>query len=122
MEYTQKMLARHLITALSYLMVVISVLAIGTWVVVGGSAARALFVGAIIIAGPQMWLATSMFSRFGAQVPTLLGIAKFSFSALFFGVWFAKAQDPHPGPLFVGAIVVLVCSPVFYYLAARKES
>lgn len=122
MEYTQKMLARHLITALSYLMVVIGMLAIGMLVVMGRGAALALCVGAIIIAGPQMWLATSMFSRFGAQVPTLLGIAKFSLSALFFGVWFAEAQDPQPGPLFLGAIVVLVCSPVFYYLAARRES
>lgn len=122
MEYTRKKLAHHLIRALSYTSVVIGVLAISAWVLSSFNAAIALCAGAAIIAGPQVWLAMSMFSRFGAQAPTLLGIAKFSLSALLFGVWFARAQDPQPGPLFLGAIAVLVCSPVFYYLAAREEN
>jgi len=98
------------------------VLALIVWVVADSKAAIALCIGAGIVGGPQIWLAASMFSRFGAQAPTLLAIAKFSFSALLFGVWFAKAPNPHPGPLFLGATVVLVCSPAFYHLAARKES
>lgn len=122
MEYTRKKLAHHLIHALSQTSVVIVVLAISTWVFWSLNAAIALCAGAAIIAGPQIWLAMSMFSRFGAQAPTLLGIAKFSLSALLFGVWFARAQDPQPGPLFLGAVVVLVCSPVFYYLAAKDEN
>ena len=121
-EYTRKKLAQHLIRALVHTGVVIGVLAVGVWMLSGYKAAIALFTGAAIIAGPQVWLAMSMFSRFGAQAPTLLGIAKFSLSALLFGVWLAKAQDPQPGPLFSGAIAVLVCSPVFYYLAAREEN
>ena len=122
MEYTREKLAHHLIRALSYTSVVVGVLALVVWVVMDRTAAIAVCVGAGIVGGPKIWLAASMFSRFGAQAPTLLGIAKFSFSALLFGVWFAKAQNPHPGPLFLGATVVLVCSPVFYHLAARKES
>ena len=122
MEYTRKMLARHLITALSYSSVVIGVIVIAIWFVMGGNAALAVCAGAAIIAGPQIWLAASMFSRFGSQMPTLLGIAKFSISALLFGVWFAKAQDPQPGPLFLGAVAMLMCSPGFYYLASSKES
>ena len=122
MEYTREKLAHHLIRALSYTSVAVGVLALVVWVVTDSSAAIAVCVGAGIVGGPQIWLAASIFSRFGAQAPTLLGIAKFSFSALLFGVWFAKAQNPHPGPFFLGATVVLVCSPVFYHLAARKES
>ena len=122
MEYTRKKLALHLIRALAQTCTVIGVIAISIWVLVGSNTAIALCAGAAIIAGPQSWLAWSMFSRFGAQVPTLLGIAKFSLSGLLFGVWFVKAQDPQPGALFSGAIVVLVCSPVFYYLAAKKDS
>ncbi len=122
MEYTRKMLARHLITALSYSSVVIGVIVMAVWFVMGGNAALAVCAGAAIIAGPQIWLAASMFSRFGSQMPTLLGIAKFSISALLFGVWFAKAQDPQPGPLFLGAVAMQMCSPVFYYLASSKES
>ena len=122
MEYTRKKLAHHLVSALSYTSMMVGVLATGVWVLLGSTAAVALCVGSAIIAGPQIWLAASMFSRFGAQAPTLLGVAKFSLSALLFGAWFAKAQDPQPGPLFLGAIAVLVCSPVFYYLAAREES
>ena len=90
-------------------------------VFLGGDAALAVWVGAAIIGLPQAWLATSMFSRFGAQAPTLLGIAKFSLSALLFGLWFAKASDPQPGAIFMGAIAVLVSSPVFYYLAAKDK-
>jgi len=122
MEYTRKKLAHHLICALAQTSTVIGVIVVSIWMLVGSSAAIALCAGAAIIAGPQVWLALSMFSRFGAQAPTLLGIAKFSLSALLFGVWFVKAQDPQPGALFSGAIVVLVCSPVFYYLAAKKDS
>ena len=115
------MLAHHLVKALVYSGALIGALSIGFWFFLGGDAALAVWVGAAIIGLPQAWLATSMFSRFGAQAPTLLGIAKFSLSALLFGVWFAQASDPQPGAIFVGAIAVLVSSPVFYYLAAKDR-
>ena len=101
--------------------VLIAALSVGVWFFLGGDAALAVWVGAAIIVLPQAWLATSIFSGFGAQAPTLLGIAKFSLSALLFGLWFAKAPDPQPGAIFMGAIVVLVSSPIFYYLAAKDK-
>jgi hypothetical protein len=115
------MLAQHIVKAMSYTGALIGALSVGVWFFLGSHAAIAVWVGAAIIGLPQAWLATSMFSRFGAQAPTLLGIAKFSLSALLFGVWFAKASDPQPGAVFVGAIAVLVSSPVFYYLAAKDR-
>ena len=121
MEYPRTKVPHHFLSALSCGSFGGGALARVVWVMTDRSAAIAVCVGAGIVGGPQIWLAASMFSRFGAQAATLLGIAKFSFSALLFGVWFAKAQSPHPGPLFLGATVVLVCSPVFYHLAARKE-
>jgi hypothetical protein len=115
------MLAHHLAKVLVSTSVLIAALSTGVWFFLGGDTALAVCVGAAIIGLPQAWLATSMFSRFGAQAPTLLGIAKFSLSALLFGVWFAKASDPQPGAIFMGAIAVLVSSPVFYYLAAKDK-
>ena len=120
-EYTRIMLAHHFVRALVYTSVLIGVLSFGVWLFLGADAAFAVWVGAAIIALPQAWLATSMFSRFGAQAPTVLGIAKFSLSALLFGLWFAKGPDPQPGAIFAGAIAVLVSSPVFYYLAAKDK-
>jgi len=120
-EYTRTMLAHHFAKALVFTSVLIVALSVGVWFFLGGGAAIEKWVGAAIIGLPQAWLATSMFSRFGAQAPTLLGIAKFSLSTLLFGVWFAKASDPQPGAVFVGAIAVLVSSPVFYYLAAKDR-
>ena len=120
-EYTRTMLAHHFAKALVFTSVLIAALSVGVWFFLGGDAALAVWVGAAIIGLPQAWLATSMFSRFGAQAPTILGIAKFSFSALLFGLWFAKASDPQPGAIFMGAIAVLVSSPVFYYLAAKDK-
>ena len=120
-EYTRTILAHHFAKALVFTSVLIVALAAGVWFFLGGDAASAVWVGAAIIGLPQAWLATSMFSRFGAQAPTLLGIAKFSLSALLFGLWFAKASDPQPGAIFMGAIAVLVSSPVFYYLATKGE-
>ena len=99
----------------------IAALSAGAWFFLDGDAALAVWVGAAIIGLPQAWLATSMFSRFGEKAPTLLGIGKFSLSALLFGLWFAKASDPQPGAIFMGAIAVLVSSPVFYYLAAKDK-
>jgi hypothetical protein len=115
------MLAHHFAKALVFTSVLIAAISAGVWFFLGEDAALAVWVGAAIIGLPQVWLGTSMFSRFGAQAPTLLGIAKFSLSALLFGVWFAKASDPQPGAIFVGAIAVLVSSPVFYYLAAKDR-
>jgi hypothetical protein len=115
------MLAHHFVRALVYTSALIGVLSFGVWLFFGTDAAFAVWVGAAIIGLPQAWLATSMFSRFGAQAPTVLGIAKFSLSALLFGLWFAKASDPQPGAIFAGAIAVLVSSPVFYYLAAKDR-
>ena len=120
-EYTRTMLAHHFVKALVFTTVFIAALSAGVWFFLGGDASLAVWVGAAIIGLPQIWLATGMFSRFGAQAPTLSGIAKFSFSALLFGVWFAKASDPQPGAIFMGAIAVLVSSPVFYYLAAKDK-
>ena len=120
-EYTRRMLARHFAKALVFTIVLIAALSTVVWFFLGGDAALAVWVGSAIIGLPQSWLATSMFSRFGAQAPTLLGIAKFSLSALLFGLWFAKASDPQPGAIFMGAIAVLVSSPVFYYLAAKDK-
>jgi len=120
-EYTRTMLAQHIVKAMSHTGALIGALSVGVWFFLGSDAAIAVWVGAAIIGLPQAWLATSMFSRFGAQAPTLLGVAKFSLSALLFGVWFAKASDPQPGAVFVGAIAVLVSSPVFYYLAAKDR-
>ena len=120
-EYTRTMLAHHLAKVLVSTSVLIAALSTGVWFFLGGDTALAVCVGAAIIGLPQAWLATSMFSRFGAQAPTLLGIAKFSLSALLFGVWFAKASDPQPGAIFMGAIAVLVSSPGFYYLAAKDK-
>lgn len=120
-EYTRTMLAHHFAKALVFTSVLIAALSTVVWFFLGGDAALAVWAGAAIIGLPQAWLATSMFSRFGAQAPTLLGIAKFSLSALLFGLWFAKASDPQPGAIFVGAIAVLVSSPVFYYLAAKDK-
>jgi len=54
-------------------------------------------------------------------VPVLLGAVKFGLSALLFGAWFVTTSDPQPGALFLGAMVVLVSSPVFYHLAAKHE-
>ena len=115
------MLAHHFAKALVFTSVLIAALSTVAWFFLGGDAALAVWAGAAIIGLPQAWLATSMFSRFGAEAPTLLGIAKFSLSALLFGLWFAKASDPQPGAIFVGAIAVLVSSPVFYYLAAKDK-
>ena len=95
MEYTRKKLPHHL-RALSYTSVVIGVLAISAWVLSSFNAAIALCAGAAIIAGPQAWLAMSMFSRFGAQAPTLLGIAKFSLSALLLGFGLRKPKIHNP--------------------------
>ena len=120
-EYTRTMLAHHFARALVFASVLIAALSAGVWFFLGGDAALAVWVGAAIIGLPQAWLATSMFSRVGAQAPTLLGIAKFSLSALLFGLWFAKAPDPQPEAIFMGAIAVLVSSPVFYYLAAKDK-
>ena len=115
------MLAHHFAKALVFTSVLIAALSTVVWFFLGGDAALAVWVGSAIIGLPQAWLVTSMFSRFGAQAPTLLGIAKFSLSALLFGLWFAKASDPQPGAIFMGAIAVLVSSPVFYYLAAKDR-
>ena len=115
------MLAHHFAKALVFTNVLIAALSVGVWFFLSSDAALAVWVGAAIIGLPQAWLAISMFSRFGAEAPTLLGIAKFSLSALLFGLWFAKASDPQPGAIFVGAIAVLVSSPVFYYLAAKNK-
>ena len=120
-EYTRTMLAHHFAKVLVFTSVLVAALSVGVWFFLGGDAALAVSVGAAIIGLPQAWLATSMFSRFGAQAPTLLGIAKFILSALLFGLWFAKASDPQPGAMFMGAIAVLVSSPVFYYLAAKDK-
>ena len=120
-EYTRTMLGHHFAKALVVTSVLIAALSVGVWFFLGGDAALAVWVGAAIIGLPQAWLATSMFSRFGAQAPILLGIVKFSLSALLFGLWFAKASDPQPGAIFMGAIAVLVSSPVFYYLAAKDK-
>ena len=81
-EYTRTMLAHHFARALVFASVLIAALSAGVWFFLGGDAALAVWVGAAIIGLPQAWLATSMFSRVGAQAPTLLGIAKFSLSAL----------------------------------------
>ena len=121
-EYTRTTLARHLAKALLYTSVVIGVVSLGVGLLLDPGAAIAVWVGAAIVGLPQLWLATSLFSRFGAQAPTLLGIAKFSLSALLFGVWFAKSPNPQVGPVFLGAILLLVCSPVFYFWAAKQES
>jgi hypothetical protein len=115
------MLAHHFVRALVFTSVFIVALSGGVWFFHGGDAALAIWVGAAIVGLPQAWLATSMFSRFGAQAPILLGIAKFSLSGLLFGLWFAKASDPQPGAIFVGAIAVVVSSPVFYHLAAKDK-
>ena len=120
-EYARTMLGHHLAKALLVTSVLIAALSVGVWFFLGGDAALAVWVGAAIIGLPQAWLASSMFSRFGTQAPSLLGIAKFSLSALLFGLWFAKASDPQPGAIFMGAIVVLVSSPIFYYLAAKDK-
>ena len=120
-EYTRTMLAHHFTKALVFTSVLIAALSVGVWFCLGVDAALAVWVGAAFVGLPQAWLATSMFSRFGAQAPTLLGIAKFSLSALLFGLWFAKSTDPQPGAIFMGAIAVLVSSPVFYYLAAKNK-
>ena len=120
-EYTRTMLAHHFAKALVFTSVLIAALSTVVWFFLGCDAALAVWVGSAIIGLPQAWLVTSMFSRFGAQAPTLLGIAKFSLSALFFGLWFAKASDPQPGAILMGAIAVLVSSPVFYYLAAKDK-
>ena len=120
-EYTRTMLAHHFAKALVVTSFLIAALSVGVWFFLGSDAAIAVWVGAAIVGLPQAWLATSMFSRFGAQAPTLLGIAKFSLSALLFGLWFAKASDPQPAAIFVGAIAVLVSSPVFYCLAAKEK-
>ena len=120
-EYTRTMLAHHFAKALVFTIVLIAALSTVVWFFLGGDAALAVWVGAAIIGLPQAWLATSMFSRFGGQAPTILGIAKFSLSALLIGLWFAKASDPQPGAIFTGAIAVLVSSPVFYYLAAKDK-
>ena len=120
-EYTRTMLARHVAKAMVLTSVLIVALSVGVWFFVGGDAALAVWVGAAIVGLPQAWLATSIFSRFGAQAPTLLGIAKFSLSALLFGLWFSKASDPQPGAIFMGAIAVLLSSPIFYYLAAKDK-
>ena len=121
-EYTRTTLARHLAKALLYTSVVIGVVSLGVGLLLDAGAAIAVWVGAAIVGLPQLWLATSLFSRFGTQAPTLLGIAKFSLSALLFGVWFAKSPNPQVGPVFLGAILLLVCSPVFYFWAAKQES
>ena len=121
-EYTRTTLARHLAKALLYTSVVIGVVSLGVGLLLDAGAAIAVWIGAAIVGLPQLWLATSLFSRFGAQAPTLLGIAKFSLSALLFGVWFAKSPNPQVGPVFLGAILLLVCSPVFYFWAAKQES
>lgn len=89
--------------------------------ILGRRSAMVIWVGAGVIALPQIWLASSLFSRFGAQVPALLGAVKFGLSALLFGAWFVTTSDPQPGALFLGAMVVLVSSPVFYHLAAKHE-
>ena len=120
-EYTRTMLAHHFAKALVFTSVLIAALSAGVWFFLGGDAALAVWVGAAIIGLPQAWLATSMFSRFGAQTPTLLGIAKFSLSALLFGLWFAKASYTQPGTIFMGAIAVLVSRPVFSSLAAQDK-
>ena len=115
------MLAHHFAKALVFTNVLIAALSVGVWFFLSSDAALAVWVGAAIIGLPQAWLATSMFSRFGAQAPTLLGIAKFSLSALLFGLWFAKASDPQPGAILMGAVAVVVSSPVFHYLAAKNK-
>ena len=121
-EYTRTTLARHLTKALLYSSVVIGVVSLGVGLLLDVGAAVAVWVGAAIVGLPQVWLATSLFSRFGAHAPTLLGIAKFSLSAVLFGVWFAKSSNPQAGPVFLGAVVLLVCSPVFYFWVAKQES
>jgi len=115
------MLAHHFAKALAFISVLIAALSAGVWFFLGGDAALAVWVGAAIVGLPQAWFAASIFSRFGGQLPALLGIAKFSLSALLFGLWFAKAPDPQPGAIFMGAIAVLISSPVFYYLAAKDK-
>ena len=120
-EYTQRMLARNLVTALLRTCIVIAAVSVLTWIFLDRRSAMVVWVGAGVIALPQIWLASSLFSRFGAQVPALLGAVKFGLSALLFGAWFVTTSDPQPGALFLGAMVVLVSSPVFYHLAAKHE-
>ncbi|MDB3932710.1 hypothetical protein N9393_00095 [Luminiphilus sp.] len=121
-EYTRTTLARHLAKALLYSSVVIGVVSLGVGLLLDADAAIGVWVGAAIVGLPQVWLAASLFSRFGAHAPTLLGIAKFSLSALLFGVWFSKSPNPQAGPVFFGAVLLLVCSPVFYFWVAKQKS
>lgn len=121
-EYTRTTLARHLAKALLYSSAVVGIESLGVGLLLNAGAAVAVWIGAAIVGLPQVWLATSLFSRFGAYAPTLLGIAKFSLSAVLFGVWFAKSPNPQAGPVFLGAVTLLVCSPVFYFWVAKQES
>ena len=75
-EYTRTTLARHLAKALLYSSVVVGIESLGVGLLLNAGAAIAVWIGAAIVGLPQVWLATSLFSRFGAYAPTLLGIAK----------------------------------------------
>ena len=117
-DYSSKQLAQQLAFALAATVG----LAIGLGAVIGlffGKAGGVAFVvGSLIIAAPQAWLAISLFSRFSAT-PTVLGIGKFSISAVLFAVWFSTASEPSPGTLFAGAVLALFMTPVVYYWQGR---
>lgn len=122
LEYTRARLAKHLVQAFSYSSALVGAVAAATWAYLGREAGLAVYVGAAIVGMPQVLLAMSMFSRFGAHATVLLGVAKFGLSALLFGAWFSLVDDSQPGAVFVGAALVLVSGPVFYYLAATNDS
>jgi len=118
-DYSSRQLAQQLALALAATVG----LAIGLGVAIGlllGKAEGVAFVaGSLIVAAPQAWLAISLFSRFSAA-PTVLGIGKFSISAVLFAVWFSTASEPSPGTLFAGAILALFVTPVVYYWQGRR--
>lgn len=118
-EYSSKQLAVHLVVALATTLVLAAGFSGALVFVFGGSEGIAFFVGALIIAAPQAWLAISLFSRFAAA-PTLLGIGKFGMSAVLFAVWFSVAAEPAPQALFAGAMLALITTPIAYYRQGRR--
>lgn len=118
-DYSSKQLAQQLALALGATVGLAIGLSVPIALFLGKAGGVAFVVGSLIIAAPQAWLAISLFSRFSAA-PTLLGIGKFSISAVLFAVWFSTASEPSPEALFAGAILALFVTPVVYYWQGRQ--
>lgn len=78
----------------------------------GVSGGVEVLVGGLIVLTPNLWLALKISSGRGASNSALMGLAKYSLTGAGFAGWFALNPDSNGGLVLIGAICVLIATPV----------